>query len=184
MVRLRLVEGIPKYAGPSEAELIHKTVPILTRAYDQRRARYIKTSFAQPWTRDDFLAYLEKDCDYLHISAHGAKIDGHGEFYVRPNATIRARDISDLEIKATVVFLNACRTWSEDLKDAFLQAMDNNDACYIAPSNDVPFDEAYLVALLFYKSLLLDRRTPWRSLVFANTLPRTSSRYWYRKKSE
>lgn len=181
MPKLLLVEGLPQYDRVNEAKLIHETFGIVKKGYDGRRARYVTTSFHQPATKKDFLELLEEDYDYIHISAHGEKIcGGKGVIYVRNRGVIKAKDLLGLDIKAKVIFVNSCKAYIRDLKYAFLAAGSPKDRVYIAPKNDVYFDEAYLIALLFWKRIMLDKKDSWQSLAnYAYKLPGFRANFWH-----
>ncbi len=165
MPKLLLIEGLPEYDKVTEAKLIDETFSILKKGIDGRRARHVLTFFERPQTKEKFLSLLEDDYDYIHISAHGERLErGKGVIYVRNRGIVRAENIHELNIKAKVVFANACETYQKDLIDAFLASGNPKSRTYIAPKNTVYFDEAYLIALLFWKCLMLDQKTPWQSL--------------------
>lgn len=93
---------------------------------------------------------------------------------------VAAEDIRGLDIKAEIVFVNACETYKRDLVNAFLTAGKPKKRVYIAPKNEVKFHDAYLIALLFWKRLMLDCKTPWRALAhYAYRLPDFKANYWY-----
>lgn len=181
MPNLLFVEGLPQYENVNEAELLDQTFSVLKKGCDGRRARWLNTVFKQPATKDDFLSLLEGDYDYIHISAHGERTGkGKSVIYVRNRGIVTAKDIHKLKIKADVVFSNACETYEEDLIAAFLAAGTPKRRIFIAPKNCVNFDEAYIIALLFWKRLTLDKRTPWRSLSqYAYKLPGFRANFWY-----
>lgn len=184
MPKLLLIEGLPQYDKVTEAKLIDETFSILKKGIDGRRARHIATSFEQPKTKDEFLSLLEDDYDYIHISAHGEKIErGKGVIYVKNRGIVKAEHIHELNIKAKVILVNACETYQKDLIEAFLASGNPKSRVYIAPKNTVNFDEAYLIALLFWKCLMLDQKTAWQSLAhYAYKLPGFKANFWYKEK--
>jgi len=137
MPSLLLLEGLPKYEGVREARIIHYSLQVFKKSMDGRRARYLKLEFKQPNTKIEFLGLLESDVEYIRISAHGRKEDGKGRFFVKSKATIGSEDIHSLDIKACVLFLSACETWTDDLASAFLEASQARKRVYIAPRNNI-----------------------------------------------
>ncbi|MEM3671249.1 MAG: hypothetical protein QW767_05860 [Thermoprotei archaeon] len=178
---LNLVEGLARNERASEAELIHRSFGLLKKGPDQRLTRHVKTKLLQPFTKDEFMKALEAPCDYLHVSSHGKRIGGEGVIYVRNRARITAEDIRRLNIQASVIFVNACQAWSRDLYEAFELATGRRPAYYVAPANDVNFDEAYLVALLFYRGLILGKQNPISALKSAINIPGVEGAYLCRK---
>jgi len=155
--KLLLIEGLPQYERVNEEELIHMTLQILKKDCDKRIGRHVTTVYHEPKTKYEFLELLEEDCRYLHISAHGEKDkEDKGVIYVRSHGTVTAEDIISLDIRAEVIFANACEAYNKDLLNAFLVAGRPKKRVYIAPKNEVDFGEAYLIALLFWKRLILD----------------------------
>lgn len=178
MPTLNLVEGLAKKERASEAELIHRSFKLLKKGPDQRRTRHVKTRFVQPETKNEFLDAMQAECEYLHVSSHGERVEGGARIYVRNKGYVTAQDIQKLDIKAKVVFINACQAWSDDLRNAFAEAENSRPAYFIAPKNDVSFDEAYLIALLFYRGLILDKLPPNKALKNAYNLPRITGSYF------
>jgi len=101
------------------------------------------------------------------------------ESYITNGGKVTAEDIKNLNIKAKVIFLNACQVSRDDMANAFLNAGNPKRRYYIAPRKDVPFDETFIVALLFYKRALLDRRPKFFSaLKYVYNLKDIKTNYW------
>jgi len=64
---------------------------------------------------------------------------------------VTAEDIKNLQIKAKVVFLNACQVSRDDMAEAFFKTRKQNRRYYIAPRKDVPFDEAFMLLCSFIR---------------------------------
>jgi hypothetical protein len=113
--------------------------------------------------KEDFLNWLQSETDFLHISSHGKYENGVTTLHLTQGGKVTAKDIwnesdedKSLNIKARVVLVNACETSYKDLREAFFKAGRRRLRYYIAPRVEVPFDEAFFVALLFYKKAFLD----------------------------
>lgn len=160
MPTLLLVEALPKSEGVSEVAVLGDALEVLRRGSDQRRAKHVGIKTAFPRTKTEFLHAVQRSCDYLHISAHGQE-DAQGScIFVRGGGIVTESDLDGVTIQASTVFVNACDAMGDDLCQAFIRATARQPAHYIAPNGDATFDEALLVALLFYKALLFDGKRP------------------------
>jgi hypothetical protein len=103
---------------------------------------------------------LIKDVDYLHISAHGKRLKTkRGTVHaltIGRNVVIKPDDIRKWKPKAKNIFLSACGTGYDDLLDAFFDFDNKKKGTIIAPAKDVPFDEAFLLALQFHRGAFLE----------------------------
>ena len=179
MPRLLLVEGLPKYEGINEAEALATALRIMIKGYDRRTTKSLKIITHTATNKEDFLKWLQHTTDFLHISSHGKFENNHTTLYITNGGKVTAEDIKNLNIKAKVIFLNACQVSRDDMANAFLKAGNPKRRYYIAPRKDVPFDEAFIVALLFYKRAFLDRRPKlFSALKYVYNLKDIKTNYW------
>jgi hypothetical protein len=179
--KLVLVEGLPKYEGVHEAEALTDALELMKRAFNEKRRKSLVIESHAAEDKTDFLNWLERKCDFLHISSHGEiGKDGKSVLNITRGGKVTAKDIQDLDVKAEVVFLNACQTSRNDMADAFFRASRRRKMYFISTRARVPFDEAFLVALLFYKKAFVERRSsiPW-ALRYTNSLKDIRSEYWF-----
>lgn len=147
---LTLVEGLPKYEGVNEAVAISDALNIMRKSVDGRRDRYLRIYPNTANKKSHFLKLLECKTDFLHISSHGSRIEGKTFLDITKSGKVSADDIRELDIKAKIIFLNACQTSRKDMANAFFKAGTYPFRYFIAPFKEIPFDEAFVVALLFY----------------------------------
>lgn len=179
MTQLILLEGLPKYEGINEAKALADALRLMMKGYEGRRTRGLKITPHTAKDKEDFLRWLERKTDFLHISSHGRVEKGHTALYLTQGGKISAEDIENLEIKARVIFVNACQVSRRDLADAFFKAGRPRRRYYIAPRVDVTFDEAFLVALLFYKKAFLEKRPRlFSALKYVYNLKDVKTNYW------
>jgi hypothetical protein len=158
MPRLRLIEGLPKYEKIDEAKAIADALNIMKKGIDGRRSRHLKIFSTRANTKQEFLKHLKRDTEFLHISSHGDRDKNNNTFlYITKKARIYPEDIKDLDIKAKIIFLNACLTSKKDMAIAFLDAGNPKFRFFIAPKRVVPFDESFMISLLFYRNAFLHR---------------------------
>jgi hypothetical protein len=119
LIRLVLVEGLPKYDRVNEANTLASALDLMTRAYSEKRRNSLKITPHTAGSKLDFLEWLEQDADFLHISAHGGIEKGHSYLNITSGGKVTAEDIVQRDIKAKCVFLNACQTSRNDFADAF-----------------------------------------------------------------
>ena len=156
MTRLTLVEGLPKYDGIDEANAIADALNIMKKGLGHEKSKKLYINSIRAHTKTEFTNSLEKRTDFLHISSHGERNKENTTYlYVMNGGCVYPEDIEKLRIKAKVVFLNACLTSKMDMANAFLEANKPNYRYFIAPKNEVTFDEAFLVSLLFYRNAFL-----------------------------
>jgi hypothetical protein len=181
MVKLVLIEGLRKYDYVDEARVLATALRLMTRAYTKRRSKSLRIIPHIAANKKDFLEWLEKDTDFLHISAHGGIEEGHSYLKITAGGKVTARDIENLDIKAKCLFLNACQTARDDMANAFFKANKHRKKMYfISTKARVPFDEAFLVALLFYKKAFVERKASllW-ALKYTESLKDIQSEYWF-----
>jgi hypothetical protein len=179
MRQLILIEGMPKYEGINEAKALADALRLMMKGYDRRTTRGLKITQHTAKDKEDFLRWLERKTDFLHISSHGRVENGRTILYLTQGGKITADDIENLQINAKVVFVNACQVSRRDLANAFFKAGEPKRRFYIAPRVDVPFDEAFLVALLFYKKAFLEKRRRLLSaLNYVYKLKDVKTNYW------
>lgn len=147
---LTLVEGLPKYEGINEAYAISDSLNIMRKSIDGRRNRHLRICPHTTENKDHFLSLLESKTDFLHISSHGSRIDGKTVFDIAYGGQVTADDIKERTISAKVIFVSACLAAREDMAKAFLEKSKTKHRYFIAPFKEVGFDEAFVVALLFY----------------------------------
>jgi len=155
--KLILLEGLPKYENVNEAYAIADALEIMKKSCDGRRARHLKIIPHTAENKADFMRWLEKDTDFLHISAHGDRVNNQTILKITRNGTLTPKEVAELNIKAKVIFMNACQQSRKDMAEAFFKAGKPKYRFFIAPFKEVPFDEAFLIALLFYKNAFLER---------------------------
>jgi hypothetical protein len=157
VTRLTLVEGLPKYDGIEEANAIAEALNIMKKGLGSDNSKKLYISSIRTHTKREFTKALERQTDFLHISSHGERDkDNTTYLYVTNGGCLYPQDIEDLSIKAKIVFLNACLASRKDMANAFLEANDPWFRFFIAPRNEVTFDEAFLVSLLFYRNAFLN----------------------------
>lgn len=71
MIKLILLEGLPKYEGVNEAQALAYSLRLMTRAYGKTTQRSLGIKPHTATDKQDFTKWLGKDTDFLHISAHG-----------------------------------------------------------------------------------------------------------------
>jgi len=180
MLRLTLIEGLPKYEGINEAKSLATALRIMKRGYDQRRVKNLRITAHMAKDKNDFLRWLQRQTEFLHISSHGRFKKGHTVLNITQGGKVTAEDIEELKIKAKLVFLNACQVSREDMADAFFRAGKPRCQYYIAPKKDVPFHEAFIVALLFYKRAFLEKRPKlFSALNYVYNLKDIKTTYWF-----
>jgi hypothetical protein len=156
VTKLTLVEGLPKYDGIDEANAIADALNIMKKGLGDPNSKKLLINSIRANTKKEFTKALEKQTDFLHISSHGERDKVNTTYlYVTNGGCIYPQDIEELKVKAKVVFLNACLTSRKDMANAFLNANDPEFRFFIAPRNEVTFDEAFLVSLLFYRNAFL-----------------------------
>ena len=155
MVKLTLIEGLPKYDQVNEAKVLSDALKIMMKSLDGRRSRHLHIIDKTANSKTAFMKYLASDTDFLHVSCHGDRINQKTYLYITNGAYVSAEDIAQIDIKAKVIFLNACTTSRKDLAEAFLEAGTPRYRYFIAPHIEVPFDEAFIVSLLFYRKAFL-----------------------------
>jgi hypothetical protein len=179
MRRLILLEGLPKYERINEAKALADALHLMMKGYDGRRTRGLKITPHIATDKGDLLQWLERKTDFLHISSHGRVEKGRTTLYITQGGKVTADDIENLQVKAKVVFVNACQASRKDLADAFFKAGKPKQRYFIAPRVDVPFDEAFLIALLFYKRAFLEKRPRlFNSLKYVYNLKDVKTNYW------
>lgn len=179
MKRLVLLEGLPKYEGINEAQALADALRLMMKGYDGRKTRGLKIIPHSARNKEDFCRWLERKTDFLHISSHGKVEKGRTTLYITQGGKVTANDIENLHIKAKVVFVNACQTSRKDLANAFFKAGKPKQRYFIASRVDVPFDEAFLIALLFYKRAFLEKRPSlFNSLKYVYNLKDVKTNYW------
>jgi len=180
MLKLTLIEGLPKYENINEAKALATALRIMRRGYDQRKVKNLTIIAHTARDKDDFLQWLQRKTDFLHISSHGKSQKDHTVLDITRGGKVTAEDIQELKINAKVVFLNACQVSREDIADAFFKAGKPKCRYYIAPKKDVPFHEAFIVALLFYKRAFLEKRPKlFSALNYVYNLKDIKTRYWF-----
>jgi len=180
MLKLILVEGLPKYEGVNEAKALASALRVMKKGYDQRKVRNLRIIAHRAKDKDDFLQWLQRQTDFLHISSHGKVEKGRTTLYITQGGKVTAEDIENLQIKAKVIFINACQTSREDMANAFFKAGKPVCRHYIAPQKDAPFQEAFLTALLFYKRAFLEKRPKlFSALNYAYRLKDIKTKYWF-----
>jgi hypothetical protein len=160
MPNLLLVEALPQSERVSEVAVLAQALEVLRRGGDQRRARAVSVRSAYPRTKVEFLRAIRRPCDFLHISAHGRQDRDRTQIFLRGGGTLTPEDLTNTTLRASTVFVNACGALGDDLERAFITATHRAPAYYIAPRGDTWFDDALLVALLFYKAVLFDGKRP------------------------
>jgi hypothetical protein len=182
MIRMRrivLLEGLPKYEGVNEAQALACALNLMVKGYDKRKAKGLKIVAHTANDKGDFLKWLECKTDFLHISSHGRVEKGRTTLYITQGGKVTADDIEKLDVKARVVFVNACQASHRDLADAFFKAGNPKKRYFIATRVDVPFDEAFLIALLFYKRAFLEKRPRlFDALKYVYNLKDVKTNYW------
>jgi hypothetical protein len=179
MRRLLLVEGLPKYEGINEAQVLADALYLMMKGYDKRRTKSLKITPHTATNKEDFLKWLERKTDFLHISSHGRVEKGRTTLYIMQGGKVTAEDIKNFRIKAKVIFVNACQASRKDLANAFFKAGNPKKRYFIAPRVDVPFDEAFLISLLFYKRAFLEKRPSlFNSLKYVYNLKDVKTNYW------
>jgi len=157
MPKIILIEGLPKYERVNEAKSIADALEVMKKSCDGRKTRHLEILPHRAESKADFIKWLEKETNFLHISAHGDRENNETVLKITRGSTITSQEIKDLNIRAKVIFVNACQQSRKDMADAFLEAGKPRYRYYIAPRVDVPFDEAFIVALLFYKKAFLGK---------------------------
>ncbi|MEM2970402.1 MAG: hypothetical protein QXR63_05660, partial [Candidatus Bathyarchaeia archaeon] len=99
MRRLLLVEGLPKYEGINEAQVLADALCLMMKGYDKRRTRSLKITPHTATNKEDFLNWLERKTDFLHISSHGRVEKGRTTLYIMQGGKVTAEDIKNLHIK-------------------------------------------------------------------------------------
>ena len=180
MPKLILIEGLRKYEGISEVDALSNALQLMKKSCDGRRARHLKIIPHRAKNKKDFIRWLQKETDFLHISAHGERENGITTLKITQRSKITPDQIKKLTINARVVFVNACQQAHADMANAFLTAGKPKIQYYIAPKVDVPFDEAFIVALLFYKKAFIEKRKRLSyALKYVYKLKDIRTNYWY-----
>jgi len=182
--KLLLIEGLPKKENCSECMAIYQSMLIFQRGMDRRKLKRPLTN-RPPFRIPDKSTFLTKlqnaRSEYIHISAHGDYKDGK-TWIELPKGKVYSDEIADIKISAKIVFVNACKTWRKDLVNAFSKATTRRKSYYIAPKNDVEYDDALLFALLLYKKLLIEGcKRIGVAFNYAYSLPGMKGNYWYRR---
>lgn len=180
MPTLTIVEGLPKYEKANEADALSFALKLMIKACDGRRARNLKIITHTATNKEDFLRWLERETDFLHISCHGNFKKDRTTLYITQGGTVTAKDIEKRRINAKVILLNACQVSRKDMADAFFKAGNPKRRYYIAPRKDVPFDEAFIVALLFYRRAFIEKRYKlFTALKYVYNLKDIRTNYWF-----
>ena len=179
MRKLLLIEGIHKYERINEAQALANALRLMMKGYDGRRTRGLQIITHTAKNKEDFLKWLEHKTDFLHISSHGRVENDRTTLHITQGGKVTADNIEKLNIKAKVVFINACQASRKDLANAFFKAGNPKKRYFIAPRVDVPFDEAFLISLLFYKRAFLEKRPSlFNSLKYVCNLKDVKTNYW------
>lgn len=179
MRTLLLIEGIHKYERINEAQALANALRLMMKGYDGRRTRGLQIITHTAKNKKDFLKWLERKTDFLHISSHGRVENGRTVLHITQGGKVTSEDIERLHIKAKVIFVNACEASHKDLANAFFKAGKHRRRYFIAPKVEVPFDEAFIIALLFYKRAFLEKRSRLiNSLKYAYNLKDVKTNYW------
>lgn len=186
MTRLVLIEGLPKYDQVNEADALANALDLMTRSYTKKRRDSLEIIPHTANSKSDFLDWLEQETCFLHISAHGGIQNGRSYLRLTSGGRVTADDIKNRDIKAKCIFLNACQTSRNDFAEAFFAANKHKrKMCFISTRARVPFDEAFLVALLFYKKAFVEKKSNlWCALKYTNSLKDIRSEYWFWPKHE
>jgi len=73
MRRLILIEGLPKYEGVNEAQALADALQLMMKGYDGRRTKSLKIMSHTATDKRDFLKWLERKTDLLHITRPSRK---------------------------------------------------------------------------------------------------------------
>ena len=129
---------------PSEGKLLKQFFSIC-RLFKPAKARAVCYSVR---SKSELLSKLDtgKRYDIIHISAHGSK-EGQHDVTIGNGSTWRvsAEEVSEVNHRAKLVFLNACVSNTKKMAEAF------NSDYFIAPSTEVRWDDAAIFSLMFYK---------------------------------
>jgi hypothetical protein len=174
MPTLVLVGGMPRYQQVNEVEALMKALKLMKQSWGANIARSLHIKLHVAEDKEDFLRWLEKQTDFLHISCHGESRNGVTELYVMRAGTVSLQEIEGRNIQAKVVFINACQASRKKLAEAFLVTAGKRRHMYlVAPFNDVYFDEAFLASLFFYKREFIERSSHLNQTVERKSLNQT-----------
>jgi len=139
-----LVLDCTQKGEPSEGKLLKQFFSIC-RLFKPAKARAVCYSVR---SKSELLSKLDtgKRYDIIHISAHGSK-EGQHDVTIGNGSTWRvsAEEVSEVNHRAKLVFLNACVSNTKKMAEAF------NSDYFIAPSTEVRWDDAAIFSLMFYK---------------------------------
>ena len=169
MSKLLIIETINNRFA-SEGKALEQSLNLILDAMDQRIARHFEVEYCTAFTKSKFKNLLQTDCKFLHISAHGTsnndlkkgnrhvleigKKEERGQT-IKEGKTVTPKEIKKLEIKAKTVFVSACFSGHNDLANAFFN--DRRKGIYIGPCRKIDFEQAFLVALHFYRGAFLEK---------------------------
>lgn len=153
MRRLLIVETIPDRHKAFEGDALKLSLEIMKKGWDGRASRHLKIDVEQAFTKKSFFDCLEEETDYLHISSHGKrnKENHHVLVIGKSEKEVTPAKIREHKPVARYIFISACCAGHEDLANAFFLFDEKKSGFYLAPVNEVRFDEAFLVALQFHR---------------------------------
>lgn len=159
MKKLLIIESIPDRHKASEGEALRQALEIMKRTWDGRVVRHLNIVVRQAFTKKSFLNLLKEESDFLHISAHGDinKTDKKNRHVLKigKGKIVTPEEIQKSKPRAKIIFVSACFAGYFDLASAFFDK--KKGGLYLAPMRNVPFDEAFLVALQFHRGAFLEK---------------------------
>lgn len=159
MKTLLIIETIPGWA--SEAWALKEALDVMMVGWDGRAMRHLEIEVKEAFTKSNLRKLLQRDVDYLHISAHGGIVkrdpkNRHALYIGRSRKMVKPDDIRSWKPKARNVFISACHTGYRDLASAFFDFDKKKKGSFLAPVNEPAFDEAFLIALQFHRGAFLE----------------------------
>jgi hypothetical protein len=159
MKTLLIIETIPDRRA-SEGKALKHALEIMMKSWDGRTMRHLKIIVKKAYTKKKFRSLLQKEVDYLHISAHGDISEGDKRnrhiLLIGKGLKVKPDEIRRWKPKARNIFVSACSTGYEDLASAFFDFDKTKKGRFLAPLKDPYFDEAFLIALQFHRGAFLE----------------------------
>ena len=159
MKTLLVIETIPDRSA-SEGKALKQALEIMKRGWDGRTSRHLRIIVKKAFTKKEFCSLLQKDTEYLHVSAHGLVAKGERKnrhmLIIGREIEVEPDEIRKWKPKARHVFISACSTGYKDLASAFFDFDKKKKGTFLAPVREPYFDEAFLIALQFHRGAFLE----------------------------
>jgi hypothetical protein len=81
MKRLLIIETIPDKNKAYEGNALKESLEAMKKSWDARTTKFLIIDIEKAFTKKRFFELLNEETDYLHISAHGERINRSNNFF-------------------------------------------------------------------------------------------------------